>query len=527
MSHARRSGFRWIVLAGLVAPLVLHSSAHAGGFERTSPGARANGRAGADHVGGDSPMSLMYNPANILVGSGLFRIEGALHLHFSERCMQRNEVNEDPGTGERTAGTVHPNVCSEGGASVIPQLAASLRVLDKLAIGFGVYVPPAASRVMHFGDPETGRYDPDGQGGDDPVLTPTRYLLIEQELLQAFLTTGVAYQPHERFRIGATFGWGFTKVDYASASFSRTPITVSGIRLLEAESDVHTALEALDAFVPRIQLGAWGQPIRDLPLEFGASFHWTQNVKTSNGTLNVRTLETRLPAWAQALVTEPIEAEGTIEGVRLEAPQISTLNFGVRYAKKLTSPADNIGDRLSTERFDIELDVIAAFHSRVQQFTVTPPPGAGLDVAPPEIPLLEVDPIRVNLPEQIALQKQWRSQVHVRLGSDVSVIPGVLALRAGVSYESRGVKSGYENLDFQPLTQVGLHMGGTVRLWNRLDLSVAYAHIFQPAVTVGIDEAQYRRTVAGDPDPGDDTIVNAGRFTGRSDILIVQAGASF
>ena len=148
---------------------------------------------------------------------------------------------------------------------------------------------------------------------------------------------------------------------------------------------------------------------------------------------------------------------------------------------------------------------------------------------PSPLPALLSD-IEVQLPDAIALEHRWRTQVSIRVGGDYNPIPGVLGLRAGVAYESHGVTRGYEQLDFTPFRQASLHAGATWRVAHRVDLSVAYAHVFQPTVTVSPQQAAYRRTVGGDADPNDPaeaTLVNAGRYRGKSDVLVLQVGAYF
>ncbi len=531
MPHAGRNGLAIRgPLAGLTLALLSSSTAFAAGFERTVPGARENGRAGAVTAGGDSPMSLMYNPANIVAGDGTVRLEGALHLHMSERCMQRLEVVEDPGTGARSAGETYPNVCSEGPMGVLPELASSFRVHNQLALGFGVAVPAAATRAFHMGDPATFTIDPDGDGGNDPILTPTRYQLVEQELLQLFLTVAAAYQPIDQLRIGVGFGWGMTDVDFASASWAHLNVpNILGLDIT-ADSEARTHLQGFDGFMPRFQAGIWAQPIRDVGFEVGASYSYTQNLNTTDTSLNVSTVQTTLqPDWAAALVdTSTIHSEATFDGVRLQVPQNSTLGFGMRYAQKLDMQVDDVGDRMSTERFDVELDLVATFNRRVDSFDVDLPDDASLFVESP-LPGV-VEDINAPLPDEISLEKRWKTQLAIRLGGDVNIVPGVFAVRAGASYETHGVQRGYEGLDFQPFATYGMHMGGTIRLGKKIDLSAAYTHIWQPDVTLGVEDAQVRRNVGGDADPNnpqDAQIVNAGTFTGRSNILVVSAAASF
>jgi long-subunit fatty acid transport protein len=508
-----------LVLMGLIVPFTLPLTARAQGYELTTAGARANGRAGANHVGGDSSMSLFYNPANIGRDGADYGVAGALHMHFTHRCMTRMEVVESNGT--REAGETFPRVCGEGPPAVLPQLAFTMRLAEGLTLGAGIYVPPAAVRRVRFGDPEEVTFNPNGE----PIPTPTRYLLIEQQLLQLFPTIGLGYEVHPRFRLGATFGWGITKVDFTNAAYSRTEVDVPLLDVT-AFADARNRLQATDAFVPRLNVGAWGQPVEDLPLELGLSFIWTGNVRTSSGTLQVDSVHPSLDP--PLLDADDIQASTQIDNVRLRVPQTSQLAFGVRYAEKLAEAAGDFQDRLSTERFDVELNVVLTFGRRVDQYNVRLPEGSTL-LVPSPLPFIVPD-TEVELPEEIDLDQRWRTQVALRLGGDYTVIPGELAVRGGLSYLSNGVQGGYQQLNFQPFRQVGVHLGGTYRIAGFLDLSVAYAHIFQPDVRVSPQDANLRRTVGGDADPDDPedaALVNAGLYTGRHHVLIVEAGARF
>ena len=116
----------------------------------------------------------------------------------------------------------------------------------------------------------------------------------------------------------------------------------------------------------------------NVTLEVGGSLTWTGPVHTDDATLNVRSLSTQImPQWVGDLVGGNLEANGTFHGVGMDVPQTSTLAFGLRYAKKLDRPADDIGDRLSTERFDVELDTVVTLSNNVDSFDVTLPPNSG------------------------------------------------------------------------------------------------------------------------------------------------------
>lgn len=538
MSFSRSVGWR------AVAPLFLASiwlalphTAHAGGFELTPEGARANGRAGANYVGGDSPMSLLYNPANIGRDRTTFNAAGSLHFHFNKRCMTPvvvTETEQPAGSGNyvRGQGATLSKVCSDGPITILPELGLSLRLGDHFTLGLGVQVPAAAYRDFHFGDPNTGTID--GQPNGQP--TPTRYLLVREKQLQAFTTIGASYEISPYVRVGASFGWGITTLDYTNTAYSRTVVNLILPNVATVEADALNRLKAADYFVPRIQLGAWVQPIIDFPLEVGASFRWTGNIKTDSAKLYLNAYNVQ---FNSALATlNSLVATGTVSGVGLNVPQTSQLALGVRYADKLDAPVDKVGDRMSTERFDLEGDMVITFGKRVDAFRVDLPDAAQLD-ATANVTILGLIPMTldqpVDLPDYIHIEHKWKTQISLRAGGDVNVIPGVLALRGGVNIETNGVKHGYEQLDYMPTTRIGLHLGGTVRIAHKVDLSFAYAHIFQPTTNVSYTAAQVNR-IATVTDPNmnppvvtaaDAAPVNAGKITNHANVLILAAGAHF
>jgi hypothetical protein len=83
----------------------------------------------------------------------------------------------------------------------------------------------------------------------------------------------------------------------------------------------------------------------------------------------------------------------------------------------------------------------------------------------------------------MALKRYWKDQYVFRVGSDVNVIPGVLALRAGYNFETRGVTPSFQSVDAFPSQRQGIHAGLTWRVGS-FDLSVAYAHLMQEQIRV-------------------------------------------
>lgn len=234
-------------------------------------------------------------------------------------------------------------------------------------------------------------------------------------------------------------------------------------------------------------------------------------------------LSTRFePAAVGDLVGE-LEADATVNGVGVRVPQTAQLGFGARYAHRLDEPADAIGDRLSNERFDVELGLALLFSGRVDRFSVDLPDDAEV-VVPSPVPIVPEQ--HIALPDRIDLEHRWKNQLAISVGGDVNPIPGVLGLRAGIRYETSGVRHGYEQVDFTPMRNVSLHLGGTVRIASRVDVSLAIAHVRYPDVTVAPEDARIRRIVSGDADPNDPvdaSIANAGTYRNRMTALMLEA----
>jgi long-subunit fatty acid transport protein len=135
----------------------------------------------------------------------------------------------------------------------------------------------------------------------------------------------------------------------------------------------------------------------------------------------------------------------------------------------------------------------------------------------------------------------------VRLGGDVNIIPGVLAARAGVAYETGSSVAQYQNLDIPGPKVFSAHVGGTVRINHRWSFSLAYAHHFAQTVdnTSVIPTSGFNATnsglrtigtagLVGDAACNDPNMTgggacsnNRGTFTSSLDVLSVGANLAF
>lgn len=487
--------------AGVFAP----GTASAGGFEYAVPGARSLGRGGADVAGIDTGLALYFNPAN-LGRMTRARATVDVNLGIYDICMRRElvgDLSEYQPSGETTNVEVIDGrnftreVCNSARPSIVPNVGVVIPLVEGLTLGAGILVP-VSSQVQQFG-PTTGYTQETGMPRN---RTPTRYIITQQDLLQLFPTIGLGYQPIDELRFGVAFGWGLTHAKFVKVAYDPEIGAPVG-------TDAANFLDAFDGFVPRVTVSAATTPVPGL--DIGATFTWIGDIN-AGGTVDIEFLGQRLP----------------VEGVRLNAPQPWTFNVGMRFADLLDTPVGTVGDRLATERWDIELDLGVSGSSVVQDFAVDLPDDATL------LDLVEV-------PDALNIRHKWKNQFIVRVGGDYNVVPGIAALRAGLSYESDGVTDGFEQIDFLPFRRVGLHLGGTIRIADRFDISIAYAHLFQETTDVRGDfcvpnggpapedpRCLYRATTYNPPVPEDQRVVaNAGIIKSSVNLLSLELDYAF
>ncbi len=561
------------LLVAAVAYSAAPGVALAGGFEHGAAGTRALGRGGAYAARSDDPMAMMYDPANLAALSGMQLTLNA-NIDFYSSCFQRTgrpgayldsaaaaggrapDSGASGGTygsvdvpsrfgnsfdapvqgsvadeqGRIDAGEGHPSVCNSGPPGVIPELLFTWRIRKDLGIGIGLLADNAAGNTR-FGRASDGTVAYDGPGSvDGRIPSPGRYNLIEQKLVIAFPSISVGYAIHPRLRVGVTFGSGFGIFDFTSMT--------RGSRGEEYGQDIYTKLHAVDAFIPRVTVSIHAVPIDSLDIV--GSFRWTDDVRATG---NVNLEGTFYDDTFNATELHRTGGIRRVSGATLEAPQPWSATVGIRYADRIAPrPEDpsavsrlsgRIEDPMSNERWDIEFDATYEMNSRVDQFTVTIPDLPGMPGIRPDLQVANAG-TPLPLPNNSYLEHQWQDQLRLSLGGDYNVIPGLAALRAGVSYETSGLKRGYTQLDFIPGERLGLYGGLTVRI-GRVDVSLAYSHIFQRSETVSEADASVVQTVAldqaaidsGDASARQHTNVNAGRYTASYNIASLAVNYHF
>jgi long-chain fatty acid transport protein len=482
------------------------SSARAGGFELVGQGAQSLARGGATFARADDPMVLAHNPA------GLAELRGSqlllnLNVALFDACVDpagyygwgvyppsARSRFIDPDTGreqvvplgeidrsdgrERVAARdyyrdLYDTVCLEQNVTPIPQLAWTMRLTEGLGIGFGFLFPAAVPSGRWGGENGIIR-------GDDGKLRPaaTRYQMLRASNLGVFPTLGVGYRLLDWLRVGVAFEWGVFAINNETMSASLGGTTPA--------NDIVAHVKAQDWFVPALTSSIHLVPDEAIDVVLG--FRWSADID-AKGTADLTTG-----------LFDPVFAPHTNVGIditSIEQKMPWKLRFGIRYADRLLprptgtgsdesdlSSGGTIHDALEHEWWDIELDVEYQMNGRNQQQRV--------DFAKDQVarfdPVLGLMPgVRAptaDVPKRVVIEKHWQDQFSVRAGGSYNILPGVLGLSTGVHYETLGVDPDYMQIDFWPMTRIGIHGGVTVRLSNAIDLVFAYAHVFQETLIV-------------------------------------------
>jgi hypothetical protein len=366
-------------------------------------------------------------------------------------------------------------VCAKQNILPVPQLAYTARLTEDLGIGFGMMFPAVT---------------PNGQWGDQNAIihgaeglrpAGTRYMLIHSGTIGMFPTVGVGYRLTHWLRIGASFEWGIIHVDNLNMA------TVAGGT--SPHQDILARVRATDWFIPAVNASIHLVPMDALDIVAAVRF---QGDLDAPGTIDLTTN-----------VFEPLGIPHTttnqVLGVHQKFPW--KLRGGIRYADRLAPRPSGTGngeanglhgerihDAFEDERWDIEADAEYQLNSRNQAQTIEYAQNQ-------QVYFYRTDGSMsmANFPQasreggttDTVIQKHWTNQISLRVGGTYNVLPGLFAVSLGAHYENRGVEPNYMQIDYWPLSRVGLHAGVKFRVAHSIDLTASYAHIFQETLVVG------------------------------------------
>jgi hypothetical protein len=483
----------------------LAGRAAAGGLEYAGAGSQALGRGGAVTARAEDPMVLANNPA------GLAELRGNqlmfdLNLALMRACVDPigyygwgaygggsasrlpdpaggqplvlNLGTGVPGTADAYYTGQLDTVCMKQGYTPVPEFGFTARVSERLGIGFGMMFPAATPQGQWGG--ENGIIQ--GAGGLRPA--PTRYMLLNSGTLGLFPTVGLGLRITDWLRIGATFEWGIINVDDLSMAVVSGGTSPSG--------DILAHVKATDWFVPALNASVHIVPTDWLDIV--AAFRY-QDPLNAPGTIDLTTGVFDVRA-------RPRTKRNIVDGVHQNLPWKMT--GAVRYADRLAPRPTGSGqgeandskrgvsDAFANERWDLEFDAEYLLSARNRELAI--------DYAEDQIIEAETlagmvtmakfpDAARIGAPTtDTIIGKHWKNQLSLRAGSSINVIPGVFGFSVGAHYETRGVDPDFMQIDYWPVSRIGLHAGVKVRLSGVLDLTASYAHIFEETIVVAAPE---------------------------------------
>jgi hypothetical protein len=477
------------------------STARAGGVEYVGAGTQAVGRGGAVAARADDPMVLMYNPAGLVELQGSQLLFNA-NLNLMSACVDpigyygwsaygggrptRFVDQQNPNNVLELQlgrpGMIGPNeqayyngaldtVCMDEHITPVPELGVTARLSDRFGIGVGMMFPSITPQGSWGG--RTGIIH--GAGGLRPAAT--RYMLIDSGNVGMFPTIGLGYKIADWLRIGGSFRWGVIHADNTSIAAAQVGTAPN--------NDQRVRVKATDWFIPEFTGSLHIVPVDAIDVVLG--FHY-QGDLDAPGEISITSGDYDLSGVART------KTNGIV-GVRQKFPWDAWV--AVRYSNRLAprpqrklpddanlEQASTVHDAFQDERFDIEADVHYEMNARHKDLSIEYVPGqfAEFESTMGTVTMQAFpDP---SMPVTV-IQKRWKDQISARLGGSYNILPGLFGVSAGVHYESRGVDPSYMQIDYWPLSRVGLHGGVRVRVAKTIDVTFSYAHIFQETLVVG------------------------------------------
>lgn len=455
---------------GAFGVLAFARVAHASNVtELPDMGSEQMGRGGAWVARASDPMATFLNPAG-LAGQAT-RVTLQANAIIQHTCFTRVQSAIDQTVDPLVDPTTkaYPRVCNDISPQLSPDLAMTLRLNDRIGLGFGVFAPNT-SGTMQWPDFESGQ------------ASPSRYLLSRANGVVVFPTIGIGAEIFDRVRVGAAVSWGMAKLKLASA--------VVGLNQDGAgpDNDVRANVQVADYFVPGFTLGTI-VGVTD-SIDIGASYKFSDSIRARGdvGTAanyytpsNAKGDSSKV-AYGDSIFEDcgtgsstKVCGSGDNASLRFAIPMEAKL--GVRFHKDRPS-ATAERDPLKNELFDVELNVTWANNSAIDAIQIRFPDdgtGNGNGIVP-------VSGTGGSLPPNADQVKGFKDVFGVRLGGDLALLPDTLAVRAGAFFETNGQDNRYQHVDFVGTTRFGFGVGGTYRLRfgessRALEFMLGYGHV--------------------------------------------------
>ncbi len=492
------------------------ANAQAAGVEDAPAGAEALGRA-ANYVRARDFFAVWQNPANLAVVS---RRNAGLEfrLPVMNACFDRAR---DPSKEYKPFESFN-KVCNEKKVFPTGNVGYAMSFENGLGFGVGVFTPSGVSKLKFGDDTIVTQMTGPGEYGrtETGVETANRQLLITRDVLAAFLMAGVGYQIMPELRVGLSAGFGVADIRFKNVA------SVQGSSFLDQE--VLTKVHVKDWFVPRATFSIVGSPIPALDLM--AQVTITSDIKAS-GHVDAQANGITGAPRGNCKSTEP-GPYCRVDDVTLKVPyQRVEVYIGARYG--FVRPGHTHGpkfDPMKDELGDVELNAYFVNTGSVDAYRLNLYDAGDPDDLARVSFSTDPNARGVGLPARALIPHNWRNTYGVRVGGDYNVLPSLLSLRAGFSYESSAVRGSYMNIDYFAQQKFGLHIGASVMIGSMVKVSLAYAHLFYGKVDTRVGEGRVPE-IAAVPAVPPDTVpaqpVNEGSYRARQDIISLQGNLIF
>ena len=438
-------------------------------------GVRPLGRAGAFVAGADDLGAIWYNPAGIVDAPASLLIDASVLANTATFTRQSLSTSATGTTFVQS----FPSVTGSNAPIPIPTIAASFKfgARRQYAVALGVYVPSVSAPTY----PQTIA-NPDGS----TAPAPQRYSVVSLSG-SALVVAGAwfAYRPIDSVRLGAGVQL-LTGTYKSTADFSACPQDNLVCAAEDPSYDAYSQLTVGPIVAPSGNAGVIWVPSKYVRVGLsGQAPFWVNSPGT---------IETRLPS---AAVFENASQQGTSANVHFELPPIARAGVELR--------------PFGRSNLRIEVAYVREFWSVYQSIDVQP-----------NIALLNV----TGFPSPFALHAisiplGGQDADSIRLGGEYEGRVGSIGLRgrAGVAYETSGIKEAYVSPLGIDGPKVTTTVGASLLLGKRWRLDAVYAHVFLNDVTVTPQEAAISpvNPVQGNPTPIPS--VNGGKYHVETDIV--------
>ena len=478
-------------LAVLIA-LTSSSLGHAAAYYVGEIGARSVARGGANLVSPTDPSAAWLNPAALSLAPGL-QLDVDVNLVFLSSSFTRDCGGKPNGCAapagglhkayKGTDGTPHnydvvdnrpgANAQAQPGAAdvkklgnlgtpsrfdgvtpttnkagpqPIPRIMLSLNGdtfgVDGIALGAYVYAP------------NNGDYD----FGED---TPTRYTLINRDLLEVYYGIALAYRAGDALAVGAG-------LQFVTAGLDQTVrLSADQYGNEDPNQDIQIRVTGRQDFIPSGNFGVWSNPGKLLgigDLEVAGSIQLGRTVKAVGPVKDVKT-----EPGLQPLIDA---GQLSIDAKKATATAEFTLAPFYRAGLKYGAGDDGFA-------WDVEADFVYEQWSVYDHvFLATKNAKVSLGGAAPK----ELDPV--------VQPKDWVDAWSVRVGGTAALWQRALEIHAGGFYESSGIPNATYSIELADGDKIGVGAGVSGKLAGvRLDL--AYSHILVLDRVIGPESIVY------------------------------------